>query len=386
MSFNNLIIIKLSIDAEWLEPKSNVNHHKIETKESDESQTVDYAANVFQNDSEQISNNNSSTSENQHIQLLCDTMKKQIISRAFYGWLAYCRHLKTVRTHLADLVNSHIYQIDHPTDASHGISKEFWQQIQNENGQIELDKMEFYRFVYFGGIEHSIRPQVWLYLLEYYNFTDTNEDKKKLDLKMREKYEMIMSEWLAVEAIVRQRDKEIVAANLAKLSSESSNEMSLEKTGKLLVNEVFDDVIENESNPDSRRESEDRTKQDLEQPEEETKTNETVNNNSANTRKILVRHNKIESVNSISGVTNGIQNIFVTNPSVDRIIPNSVESVENTDDNDNQVKENTRLPVNSIESGGSQCVSPTSSNGGLYTVKLIGLNIICLPLVHFYSE
>lgn len=32
-----------------------------------------------------------------------------------------------------------------------------------------------------------------------------------------------MSEWLAVEAIVRQRDKEIMAANLAKLSSESTN-------------------------------------------------------------------------------------------------------------------------------------------------------------------
>ena len=30
-----------------------------------------------------------------------------------------------------------------------------------------------------------------------------------------------MSEWLAVEAIVRQRDKEIMAANLAKLSQES---------------------------------------------------------------------------------------------------------------------------------------------------------------------
>lgn len=346
-----------------------MERNKIETKESGESQTSEFA-NVFPNDSEQISNeNNSLKSENQHIQLLCDTMKKQIISRAFYGWLAYCRHLKTVRTHLADLVNSHIYQINYPTDASHGISKEFWHQIQNENGQIEIDKMEFYRFIYFGGIEHTIRPQVWLYLLEYYNFTDTNEDKKKLDLKMREKYEMIMSEWLAVEAIVRQRDKEIVAANLAKLSSESSNEMSLEKTGKLLVNEVFDDVIENECNQESRRESADSTKLEEFEESDKSKLNETVNN-SASTRKTLVRHNKIESVNSISVV----QNIFVTNPSVDQfLLQNSVESLENSNDNnnENQAKENTRLPVSSIESGGSQCVSPTSSNGGLYTVKLI---------------
>lgn len=42
------------------------------------------------------------------IALVCVTMRRQIISRAFYGWIAYCRHLRTVRTHLSGLVNGRI--------------------------------------------------------------------------------------------------------------------------------------------------------------------------------------------------------------------------------------------------------------------------------------
>jgi len=64
---------------------------------------------------------------------------------------------------------------------------------------------------------------VWPYLLGYYAFGSTAEERDALDATTRHGYESTMSEWLAVEAIVRQRDKETMAANLAKLSSESTS-------------------------------------------------------------------------------------------------------------------------------------------------------------------
>ncbi|KPM09246.1 small G protein signaling modulator 1-like protein [Sarcoptes scabiei] len=205
---------------------------------------------MLDDESEQINDINSAAKDKQHLKLLCDTMRKQIISRAFYGWLAYCRHLKTVRTHLSGLVNGTIYSIDKPTDASEGITVKVWENIRNPNGQIKIDPMEFYRLVYYGGIDQSIRSDVWLYLLDHFHFDDTVEDRKRKDQKMRQNYELIMSEWLAVEAIVRQRDREIVAANLAKLSSESQNnstelfqDKSIYQSGNKL-NDVFDDSIE----------------------------------------------------------------------------------------------------------------------------------------------
>ncbi|XP_055774929.1 small G protein signaling modulator 1-like isoform X2 [Salvelinus fontinalis] len=155
------------------------------------------------------------------LKLLCDQMKYQIISRAFYGWLAYCRHLSTVRTHLSALVNHTIVTPDAPGDALGGLTAEVWQRFLQDCTAYK--EQELLRLVYFGGVDPSLRKEVWPFLLGHYQFGMSEADRKEVDEQVRACYEQTMSEWLGCEAIVRQREKEQHAAALAKCSSISAS-------------------------------------------------------------------------------------------------------------------------------------------------------------------
>ncbi|XP_055742257.1 small G protein signaling modulator 1-like isoform X2 [Salvelinus fontinalis] len=155
------------------------------------------------------------------LKLLCDQMKYQIISRAFYGWLAYCRQLSTVRTHLSALVNHTIVAPDVPCDAFTGLTAEVWQRFLQDC--TAYNEQELLRLVYFGGVDPSLRKEVWPFLLGHYQFGMSESDRKEVDEQVRAYYEQTMSEWLGCEAIVRQREKEQHAAALAKCLSVSSS-------------------------------------------------------------------------------------------------------------------------------------------------------------------
>uniref|UniRef100_A0A8C5A2Y4 Small G protein signaling modulator 1-like n=1 Tax=Gadus morhua TaxID=8049 RepID=A0A8C5A2Y4_GADMO len=107
------------------------------------------------------------------LKLLCDTMKYQIISRAFYGWLAYCRHLSTVRIHLSALVNHSIVDRNAPSDARGGLSVEIWTSFLKDCSNYQ--EQDIYRLVYFGGVDPTLRKEVWPFLLGHYHFTMTEK-------------------------------------------------------------------------------------------------------------------------------------------------------------------------------------------------------------------
>ena len=65
------------------------------------------------------------------------------------------------------------------------------------------------------------------------------------DRKTRTAYEHKLTDWMAVEAIVRQKDRETTAANIAKLSGVSADNLSFHASLNM-SNEVFESIDEEE--------------------------------------------------------------------------------------------------------------------------------------------
>ncbi|XP_030328623.1 small G protein signaling modulator 2 isoform X6 [Strigops habroptila] len=182
------------------------------------------------------------------LKMLCDSMKRQIVSRAFYGWLAYCRHLSTVRTHLSALVNHTIVPPDKPSSAAGGLTKEVWSKYQKDKKNYK--ELELLRRVYYGGVQHEIRKEVWPFLLGHYKFGMAKKEMEQMDEDIALRYQKVMAEWKACEVIVKQREKESHSATLAKFSSGSSIDSHVQRLihrDSTISNDVFISVDETDS-------------------------------------------------------------------------------------------------------------------------------------------
>ncbi|XP_030102314.1 small G protein signaling modulator 2 isoform X9 [Mus musculus] len=174
------------------------------------------------------------------LRLLCESMKRQIVSRAFYGWLAYCRHLSTVRTHLSALVHHNIIPPDRPPGASGGLTKDVWSKYQKDEKNYK--ELELLRQVYYGGVEHEIRKDVWPFLLGHYKFGMSKKEMEQVDTAVAARYQQVLAEWKACEVVVRQREREAHPATLTKFSSGSSIDSHVQRLvhrDSTISNDVF---------------------------------------------------------------------------------------------------------------------------------------------------
>lgn len=301
-------------------------------------------------------------------------MKRQIISRAFYGWLAYCRHLSTVRTHLTGLVHG---RITPDIGADCGLTEERWRNLHDENGVVS-DESEVYRLVYFGGAAHDIRKEVWPYLLGHYSFGQTPEETRALDENTKHYYETTMSEWLAVEAIVRQLDKEKTAHAVAKLSSGGSDtkikngvDLDVDMENEVFEENGFSDLSEPEIEEDEKPKQK---VNEEEIPMDVDKTEQDEGNKTAQPVESL-RTSSASSYETVG--TDFVEcpmspktSVIVTDASVD--MANANDKAAKPQDATNAELETLHEELspgqNSLQEPKSACVSPASSNGGIYSV------------------
>ncbi|CAB3402709.1 unnamed protein product [Caenorhabditis bovis] len=169
---------------------------------------------------------------NFQIDKACKSMRHQIMARAFFGWLNYVKHLRTIRNHLLDLIN---------TDAickekSEPVNEEFWNKCR-ENPTKELET-EFLQRVYWTGIDGTntkeLRRQAWPYLLGLFEWSESPEYRMET---FTQKYREEIEEWKILEEEVRRRDEEAFIAARSKKATSPIREGSM-------MSEVFEDPDE----------------------------------------------------------------------------------------------------------------------------------------------
>uniref|UniRef100_A0A673VMX3 Small G protein signaling modulator 2 n=1 Tax=Suricata suricatta TaxID=37032 RepID=A0A673VMX3_SURSU len=154
--------------------------------------------------------------------------------------LAYCRHLSTVRTHLSALVHHNIIPPARPPGASGGLTKDVWSKYQKDEKNYK--ELELLRQVYYGGVEHEIRKDVWPFLLGHYKFGMSKKEMEQVDSAVAARYKRVLAEWKACEAAVRQREQDTQPATLPKFSSGSSIDSHVQRLihrDSTISNDVF---------------------------------------------------------------------------------------------------------------------------------------------------
>jgi len=186
------------------------------------------------------------SSSRSSLKMVCKAMKRQIISRAFYGWFAHCRHLATVRKHLSTLVQPP--QLDDDVTPQF-VDDQLWSTTLMADGKLgSIDELA--KHVYYRGAKHNIRTRVWPFLLGHYPATSDATERRDIDENARRFYQQTLAECRKVESsLTKQR-----ALRTSSSSSSSSKivpvirDKILQKQSSYL-NDVF------ESDPKKQKET-----------------------------------------------------------------------------------------------------------------------------------
>ena len=113
-------------------------------------------------------------SPSEPISNMCSSMRRQIISRAFYGWLSHRRHMKIIRKHLGDLTYKEAPQVITDPQWHEGVTQDWlasidWYSIRQSQDALQAFEKEIDLKIYLGGIEAGVRKEVSYYYTVFEN-------------------------------------------------------------------------------------------------------------------------------------------------------------------------------------------------------------------------
>ncbi|NXH40555.1 TBC16 protein, partial [Dicaeum eximium] len=183
------------------------------------------------------------------------------LSEVFQQW-KYCTETHLKDQQLADEKSCMQFSIrrpklpsaeTHPEENSHGrLDVPAWLRHLNHAGQVQED-YKLRKAIFFGGIDISIRGEVWPFLLHYYSYESTSEEREALRLQKRKEYFEIQEKrlsmtpdeqkefWRQVQFTV---DKDVVRTDRSNQFFRGENNPNVETMRRILLNyAVFNPAI-----------------------------------------------------------------------------------------------------------------------------------------------
>ncbi|XP_061335938.1 TBC1 domain family member 16 isoform X3 [Pezoporus flaviventris] len=127
-----------------------------------------------------------------------------------------------------------------------------WLHHLNESGQVE-EEYKLQKAIFFGGIDISIRGEVWPFLLHYYSYESTSDEREALRLQKRKEYFEIQEKRLSMTAEEQKDfwrkvqftvDKDVVRTDRSNQFFRGENNPNVETMRRILLNyAVFNPTI-----------------------------------------------------------------------------------------------------------------------------------------------
>lgn len=133
----------------------------------------------------------------------------------------------------------------HPEENMHKrLNVTTWLNHLNENGQVE-EEYKLRKAIFFGGIDVSIRGEVWPFLLHYYSWDSTSEDRENLRMMKKKQYQDIQQKRLSMTPAEQKEfwrnvqftvDKDVVRTDRSNQFFKGEDNPNVEAMRRILLN------------------------------------------------------------------------------------------------------------------------------------------------------